>query len=48
MKKWIKRILVWIVLPLTTIAVLGISWQVNENTAAIANHQHEHTHEASE
>ena len=54
MKSFIKRILVWIILPLTTIAVLGIGWQVNENRdaiAAAASHQHalvEHTHEASE
>ena len=51
MRSLIKRLLVWIILPLTTIAVLGIGWQVNENMNAIANHQHslvEHTHETSE
>ena len=51
MKKWVKRILVGVVLPLTAVALFFTTWQVNQNTDAIANHQHsqvEHTHEASE
>lgn len=47
MKNWIKRILVWVILPLTTIACVAIAWQVNENRSDIEyldvnaeNHQH--------
>ena len=51
MKKFIKRILVGVVLPLTAVALFFTTWQVNQNTAAIENHQHsqvEHTHKAPE
>ena len=51
MKKFIKRILVGVVLPLTAVALFFTTWQVNQNTDAIATHQHSfdnHTHEASE
>tara|TARA_Y100000389_G_C17456384_1_gene518462 strand:- start:260 stop:409 length:150 start_codon:yes stop_codon:yes gene_type:complete len=48
MKKFIKRILVGVVLPLTAVALFFTTWQVNENTDAIENLQRsqvEHTHE---
>jgi len=51
MKKFIKRLLVGIVLPLTAISLAFTIWQVNQNTDAIATHQHSfdnHTHETSE
>jgi len=40
MKKFIKRLLVGVVLPLTAIALFFTTWQVNQNTAAIVNNQH--------
>ena len=48
MKKFIKRILVGVVLPLTAVALFFTTWQVNQNTDAIATHQHSfdgHTHD---
>jgi hypothetical protein len=45
MKNWIKRMLVGVVLPLTAVALFFTTWQVNENTNAIANHQKSHVTE---